>query len=99
MIGHPDLHRVLKELVKFESELKDTKLEFTNQLASVMLKNVDSCLESRAAWIFVEMLEHENTKHLVFDSLKQQAKTIKGLISASKKGNKGLEVILEKIKK
>jgi len=30
MIGHPDLHRVLKELVKFESELKDTKLDFTS---------------------------------------------------------------------
>jgi len=59
-----------------------------------MLKNVDSCLESRATWIFVEMLEHENTKSLVLKSLKEQAKNIKKLIDASKKGNKGLEVIL-----
>ena len=59
-----------------------------------MLKNVDSCLESRATWIFLEMLEHENTKSLVLKSLKEQAKNIKKLIDASKKGNKGLEVIL-----
>jgi hypothetical protein len=62
-----------------------------------MIKNLDSCLDSRATWIFVEMLEHENTKSLVFDELKENIKTIKTLISASKKGNKGLEVILEKI--
>lgn len=29
MIGHPDLHRVLKELVKFESEIPDGKIDFS----------------------------------------------------------------------
>ena len=44
LIGHPDLHRVLKELVKLDAETKDTKLDFTSQLASVMLKNLGSTL-------------------------------------------------------
>ena len=29
LLGHPDIHRALKELVKFDAELKDTKLEFS----------------------------------------------------------------------
>jgi hypothetical protein len=44
LIGHPDIHRALKELVKFDAELKDSELEFSKTLASVMSKNMDECL-------------------------------------------------------
>jgi len=91
LLGHPDLHRVLKELVKLDSETKDTKLDFSSQLASVMVKNMNDCLKSRATWIFVELLEHENTKGLVLDDLKENTKAIQQLLKSKElKGNKGL---------
>ena len=93
LIGHPDIHRSLKELVKFDAELKDSELEFSKTLASVMLKNLDDCLSTRASWIFVEFLQHENTKSFVLNDLKKDAnmKKIKALLSSdSMKGNKGL---------
>lgn len=65
LLGHPVLHRVLKELVKHESGLKDSQLDFCKLLASTMLKHTEECLETRAVFIFVEFLEHDNTKALV----------------------------------
>ena len=98
LIGHPDLHRVLKELVKLDAETKDTKLEFTAQLASVMLKNLDECLKTRAAWVFVEILEHDNTKHLVAPELKVHAGAIQKLLkSKDLKGTMGLQRIQKHI--
>ena len=32
LMGHPDLHRSLKELVKLDSQSADTNLEFSTQL-------------------------------------------------------------------
>lgn len=98
LIGHPDLHRVLKELVKLDAETKDTKLDFTSQLASVMLKNLDECLKTRAAWVFVEILEHDNTKHLVAAELKENAGAIQKLLkSKDLKGTMGLQRIQKHI--
>ena len=71
LIGHPDIHRALKELVKFDSELKDSTLEYTQNLASMMIRYMEDCLKTRASWIFVEMLEHENTKKMVLPELKK----------------------------
>ena len=98
LIGHPDLHRVLKELVKLDAETKDSKLDFTSQLASVMLKNLDDCLKTRAAWVFVEILEHDNTKHLVAAELKENIKVIQKLLNSKDlKGTMGLQRILKHI--
>ena len=58
-----------------------------------MLKNLDDCLSTRASWIFVEFLQHENTKAFVLNDLKKEAnmKKIKALLSSdTMKGNKGL---------
>lgn len=74
LLGHPDIHRALKELVKFDAELKDTKLEFSQNIASMMVRCMDDCLMTRASWIFVELLEHENTKAFVLPELKKQEK-------------------------
>lgn len=91
LIGHPDIHRALKELVKFDAELKDSTLEFSQNLASIIVRCMDDCLKTRASWIFVEMLEHDNTKKLVLPELKKQEKAIEKLLSSKDmKGNKGL---------
>jgi len=55
LIGHPDIHRMLKDFVKVEQEKTDEKaFEFTNKLVSLMIgDNMDNCLKSRASWVFV----------------------------------------------
>ena len=102
MLGHQDLHRIVKELVKFDATLKDTSLEFSTRLSQIMSKNLDECLKTRACWIFVSFLETENTKSLVMKDLVKNKKSIEALFKQSEKGgkgNKGLEMILSKLKK
>jgi len=53
------LHRVLKELVKLDATIEKSSLDFSKTMANILIKNMDDCLESRAVWIFVELLEHE----------------------------------------
>lgn len=59
LFGHPHLHRVLKELVKLDSSVKDSDLSYSKQMASVLIKNLDQALKSRAVWILVELIEHD----------------------------------------
>jgi hypothetical protein len=85
-------------LVKFDSEHKDSKLEFSKTLASIMINNLQDCLKTRASWIFVEMLEHANTKGLVLPDLKKEEKLIKELLNSKElKGNKGIQIILDQV--
>lgn len=72
LFGHPDVHRLLKDLVKQEAEQEDTKdtLEFSKKLGNVLLKNLDDVLKTRAVWILVEFLAHDETKELIHDALK-----------------------------
>jgi hypothetical protein len=99
LIGHPDIHRSLKELVKFDAELKGSELELSKTLASVMIKNLDDCLKSRASWIFVEFLQHENSKALIYGELKKNLGKIKSILSSDPTGNKGLTILMEKLSK
>ena len=62
LVGHPNLHRVLKDLVKLDATVEGSELDFCKDLSKILLKHVDECLQSRAVWIFVELLEHDNTK-------------------------------------
>lgn len=41
---------------------------------------MEQCLNTRATWIIVEMLEHDNTKKIVLEQLKKQIPKIKELI-------------------
>lgn len=98
LMGHPDLHRSLKELVKLDSTLPDSNLEFSTQLGQLMMKKLDDCLPTRACWILVEFLENENTKALVLQELKKNKKKIHAISSGEcKTGSKGLEIITKKI--
>lgn len=65
----------------------------------MMVRCMEDCLKTRACWIFVELLEHENTREFVLPELKKQQKEIEKLVSSKElKGNKGLQIIMEKVK-
>ena len=80
MLGHPDIHRALKELDKTDAESDNKELQFTTKLFEIIKKNMEQCLSTRATWIIVEMLEHDNTKKIVVDQLKKQIPKIKELL-------------------
>jgi uncharacterized protein with von Willebrand factor type A (vWA) domain len=63
LLGHPDLHRVLKELVRQEREQEHTveELPFSTQVASVLTKNLDEVLRTRAVFIVLELVEHKES--------------------------------------
>lgn len=44
---------------------------------------MDQCLSTRATWIIVEMLEHENSKKIVIQDLKKHIPKIKELLQKS----------------
>jgi hypothetical protein len=68
-------------------------------MASMLIRTMDDCIKTRASWIFVELLEHENTKGFVLPELKKQEKEIEKLVNSKElKGNKGLKIILDKVK-
>jgi hypothetical protein len=40
MLGHPDLHRILKDLVKLELE-KCKRMDFTKKLSELIVDNLE----------------------------------------------------------
>jgi pumilio family protein 6 len=98
LFGHPQLHRVLKDLVKLEQGVDGGSLDFSKQMASVLLKNLESCLDSRAVWILVALLEHERTKSLLSSDLQAEKHLI--AIADKKQGDKskGLQVLQKLLK-
>jgi len=81
MMGHPDVHRLLKDLVKAEcvakTESKEPfKLLYSEQMAKILLKNFDDVISTRAVFILIEMLENECTKPLVFKQVNAKKETI-----------------------
>lgn len=65
-MGHPDLHRVLKELVKEEREQGHKELKFSRAISNVIMKNFEEVIKSRAVFIVLELIENEQTKDLIF---------------------------------
>lgn len=97
LLGHPDLHRLLKDMVKFESSSTDEEAhsqKFAAVMAKICLKHFDEVISSRAVFILLELLENEKTKKLVFKHLKAQLKEIE---KKSKKNprDKGLQILLK----
>jgi hypothetical protein len=95
LLGHPDIHRVIKEVVKFEAELKDSNLDFTKKLVALMLRHANECIDSRAVWIFVTMLENERTKDLVAPTLKKSHKKEAEQLLAKDSKATGVKVLLK----
>lgn len=55
-----------------------------------MMKHLDDLLESRAVWILVELLEHDNTKEFVMSDLKKASKQMQAIVKNNKEKSKGL---------
>ena len=77
-------------------------LYFTETLAGVIAKHLDACLQRRAVWIMVQMLEQANTKKLLLKDIKKskvQAKVEALLAQGDGKGDNGLQILSDKLKK
>lgn len=98
LLGHPDIHRVLKELVKQEVSQENTKetLPFSTIISSVLLKNLDDVLNSRAVFILLELIEHAESQSLVLSQLKTKKKDITKIAKENPKA-KGLQILLSKL--
>ena len=99
LLGHPDLHRVLKELVRQEREQENTveDLPFSTQMASVLTKNLDEVLRTRAVFIVLELVEHKETAKLILPQLMQKKKEIIKIAKEMPQA-KGLQILLTKLK-
>lgn len=99
LLGHPDIHRVLKELVKQEREQESTRetLGFSKVLASVIHKNLDDVLRTRAVFIVLEFIENQETAKLLMPQIMARKKEITKL-AASLPQAKGLQILLSKLK-
>lgn len=96
LLGHPDIHRVLKELAKQEVSQEDSKLPFCKILSSVLLKNLDDVLKSRAVFVLLELIENAQSQTLVHAQLKAKKKEIMKIAKENPQA-KGLQILLGKI--
>lgn len=96
VFGHPDFHRVLKDLVKQEADQDKSKLEFSKQLSSILLKNLEDALKSRAVFILLQYVENEKLKPLMFEKLKAQKKEIQK-VQKEMPASKGLQILVQKL--
>ena len=77
LIGHPFLHRLLKDMVNAEAtSTAETGLKLSSQIAKICLRHFEDVVKSRGVFILIELMEHENTKPLVLKQLKAQKKEI-----------------------
>ena len=90
---------MLKDLVKQEREQEQTRedLGFTKVLASVIQKNLDEALKTRAVFIVLEIIEHPETSKLLLPHIASKKKEIQKL-AASLPQAKGLQILLSKLK-
>ena len=103
MIGHQDVHRLLKDLVTAECEAaKDSKAEFelkySQQMAKILLKNFDDAITTRAVFILICLIENEATKPLVAKQLKLKKSAIEAEFKKSGGKSAGLKILLKNLK-
>jgi hypothetical protein len=69
MIGHQDVHRLLKDLVTAECDVAKEnpafELKYSQQMSKILLKNFDDAITTRAVFILICLIENEATKPLV----------------------------------
>ena len=68
LLGHPDLHRLLKDMIKAESASTEESAQvgsFAKAMAKICLKNLNEVLATRGVFILLELLENAKTKKLV----------------------------------
>jgi hypothetical protein len=95
-LGHADLHRVVKDMIKAEVAGDSSSLDFCKTLSTVMMKDFESHLSSRAVFIIIELLEQESTKQLIFKQAKAMLPAVKRIAAAEPK-SAGLQILLKKL--
>lgn len=95
LMGHPDIHRMIKDLVKYEASTQNNMV-FSKKLGTVIKSNIDAVLKSRGVFIIIEMLAHKNSKDIIFDDLIRIKKNIIK-INKLNPDSKGLQILLEKL--
>lgn len=96
LFGHPVIHRMLKDMVKAEAAIGDSKLKFATTMAKVTLKHFEIAVRGRGVFILLELVENEATKHLVSKQLKAQKSILEDFLKKDR-GAKGLVVLLKKV--
>ena len=97
-MGHPDLHRVVKDMVKAEAhgQKGEDSLHFSKTIAGVLMKDFEKMAQTRAVFIIVELIENESTKALVWKNVKAQQSSITKWAKANPK-SAGLQTLLKKV--
>lgn len=96
-MGNADLHRLVKEMIKAEiAGAKDAELHLCQSVASILLKNFEQNISTRAVFILIELIENEATKDLLFKQVKAQ-KQIVAKLAAKDTKSVGLSILLKKL--
>jgi hypothetical protein len=94
-LGHPDLHRMVKEMIRAETQTEN-KLSFCSSIANVFMKSFEQNINSRAIFILIALIENEKTQSLVLDKTREQQAVIKQL-AAKNPTSTGLKILMGKL--
>lgn len=61
-----------------------------------MVKNLDEVIKTRAVFVLLELIEHENTKEIVIDKVQAKKKDLAKVLK-EKPSAKGLQILLSKL--
>ena len=76
LLGHPFIHRMLKEMIKAETVgaqaegSGENKLKFSATMAKILLKHFDAAVSGRGVFILIELIENKATEQFVSKQLK-----------------------------
>ena len=71
LLGHPFIHRMLKEMIKAESTASfdptsaadsGNRLKFSATMAKILLKHFDAAVSGRGVFILIELIENKATE-------------------------------------
>lgn len=98
-MGHADLHRLVKEMVKAEvlgqRKKPENLLAFSTSVANILMKDFEATVKSRAVFILIELIENPETNGLVLKQCKANKPVIEKI--ASKDKSTGLQILLKKL--
>ena len=98
-MGHADLHRLVKEMVKAEihghRKSPSNLLSFSTSIANILMKDVETAVNTRAVFILIELIENEETSGLVLKQCKASKPIIERL--AAKDKSAGLQILIKKL--
>lgn len=98
-MGHADLHRLVKEMVKAEVQglrkSPSNLLSFSTSISNILMKDFEATIKSRAIFILIELIENEETNGLVIKQCKASKPVIEKI--AAKDKSTGLQILIKKL--